>query len=103
METSRAAQLTIRSAHERDRDRIWQIFQATIAPGDAFVYDPTTPRKEAMAYWLANGTRTFVAEEDGKIVGSYATEEIIIANQVSIFHQRLLAVSLSYHDPSESV
>ncbi len=24
-----------------------------------------------MAYWFANGTRTYVAEHDGKIVGSY--------------------------------
>jgi len=71
METSLARQLTIRGADERDHDRVWQIFQATIAPGDAFVYDPKTPREEAMAYWFANGTRTYVAEQDGRIVGSY--------------------------------
>jgi L-amino acid N-acyltransferase YncA len=71
METSVARQLTIRSADERDRDRIWQIFQATVAPGDSFVYDPKTPREEAMAYWFAKGTRTYVAEQDGRIVGSY--------------------------------
>ncbi|MFL6590431.1 MAG: GNAT family N-acetyltransferase [Chthoniobacterales bacterium] len=63
--------MTIRPAEERDRERVWEIFRATIAPGDSFVYDPKTPREEAMAYWFARGTRTYVAEQDGKIIGSY--------------------------------
>jgi L-amino acid N-acyltransferase YncA len=71
VETSGAGQVTIREATDRDRDAIWEIFRATVAPGDSFVYDPKTPREEAMAYWFAKGTRTYVAEENGKIVGSY--------------------------------
>jgi L-amino acid N-acyltransferase YncA len=63
--------LTIREANDRDRDSIWEIFRATVAPGDAFVYDPNTPREEAMAYWFGKGTCTYVAEQDGRIVGSY--------------------------------
>jgi L-amino acid N-acyltransferase YncA len=63
--------MNIRPATEADREPVWKIFEATIAPGDAFVYDPRTPREEAMAYWFAKGTRTYVAEENGKIVGSY--------------------------------
>jgi len=63
--------LNIRSATDKDRDAIWEIFRATVAPGDAFVYDPKTPREEAEAYWFAKGTRTYVAEQDGKVVGSY--------------------------------
>jgi L-amino acid N-acyltransferase YncA len=66
-----AAALTIRAATDADRDAIWEIFQATVAPGDAFVYDPKTPREEAMAYWFAKGTRTYTAEQNGRIVGSY--------------------------------
>ena len=66
-----AAARTIRAATDVDRDAIWEIFRATVAPGDAFVYDPKTPREEAMAYWFAKGTRTYTAEQDGKIVGSY--------------------------------
>jgi L-amino acid N-acyltransferase YncA len=71
VETSGARKLTIRDANEHDREAVWKIFQATIAPGDAFVYDPNTSREEAMAYWFAAGTRTYVAEHDGKILGSY--------------------------------
>jgi L-amino acid N-acyltransferase YncA len=63
--------MNIRPALESDRDVVWKIFQATIVPGDAFVYDPNTPREEAMAYWFAKGTRTYVSEEEGKVVGSY--------------------------------
>jgi L-amino acid N-acyltransferase YncA len=63
--------LTIRDAQDSDRDAIWAIFRATVAPGDAFVYDPNTQRQEAMAYWFADGTRTYVAETDGRILGSY--------------------------------
>ena len=71
METAGTRTLTIREAGDRDRDAIWEIFRATVAPGDAFVYDPNTTREEAMAYWFADGTRTYVAELDGKVVGSY--------------------------------
>lgn len=61
----------IRAATEADRDAIWEIFRATVAPGDAFVYDPKTSREEAEAYWFAKGTRSYVAELDGRVVGSY--------------------------------
>src|SRR6185436_10053932 len=30
-----------------------------------------TSREEAEAYWFAEGTRTYIAEQDGKVVGSY--------------------------------
>jgi L-amino acid N-acyltransferase YncA len=61
----------IRAATDADRDAIWEIFHATVAPADAFVYDPNTPREEAEAYWFAMGTRTYVAEQNGKVAGSY--------------------------------
>jgi L-amino acid N-acyltransferase YncA len=65
------AGFNIRAATEKDRDAIWEIFRATVAPGDVFVYDPNTPRDEAEAYWFAKGTRTFAAEQNGKVVASY--------------------------------
>jgi len=66
-----AGALTVRAATDNDRDAIWKIFQATTAPGDSFVYDPNTSREEAFGYWFAAGTNTFVAERDGKVIGSY--------------------------------
>jgi ribosomal protein S18 acetylase RimI-like enzyme len=63
--------LTLRPATDNDRDTIWKIFQATVAPGDAFVHAPNISREEAMGYWFAPGTDTFVAEQGGQVIGSY--------------------------------
>ena len=63
--------MNIRTANKADEDAIWEIFQAVIAPGDTYVFDPGMSRQEAMAYWFAPGTHTYVAESDGRIVGTY--------------------------------
>ena len=63
--------VTIRAATIDDRESIWQIFQATVAPGDTFVYDPNTSREEALGYWFGADTLTFVAVQDGRVIGSY--------------------------------
>jgi L-amino acid N-acyltransferase YncA len=63
--------VTIREATERDRDAVWEIFHAVVAGGDTYVFDPETPRDEALAYWFQQGTRTYVAESGGRVVGTY--------------------------------
>jgi ribosomal protein S18 acetylase RimI-like enzyme len=65
------AGLIICPATDDDRDAIWKIFQATIVAGDAFVYGPNTSREEALEYWCAADKATFVAEQNGKVMGSY--------------------------------
>jgi ribosomal protein S18 acetylase RimI-like enzyme len=72
-----ATGVMIRAATESDQDAIWKIFQATIAAGDAFVFDATTSREKALGYWCAEDAATFVAEQNGKVLGSY----ILRANQ----------------------
>jgi ribosomal protein S18 acetylase RimI-like enzyme len=62
--------VTIREAAAQDRDAIWKIFQATVAPGDSFVYDPNTSREEALGYWFGPGTLTYVATKGDKVIGS---------------------------------
>lgn len=69
--------VVIRAATENDHDAIWKIFQTTIAAGDAFVFDANTSRAQALGYWCAEETATFVAEQNGKVLGSY----ILRANQ----------------------
>ena len=66
-----AGGVIIRAATENDRDAIWKIFQATIAAGDAFVFDANTSREKALGYWCAGDAATFVAEQNGKVLGSY--------------------------------
>jgi L-amino acid N-acyltransferase YncA len=61
----------IRIATQADEDAIWTIFQAVIAPGDTYVFDPQMPREEALAYWMHPDARTYVLETDGHVVGTY--------------------------------
>jgi len=69
--------LEIRSATNDDRDAIWNIFHAIVAAGDTYAFDPKISCGEALAYWFRADTHTYVAEEDGRVVGTY----ILKANQ----------------------
>jgi L-amino acid N-acyltransferase YncA len=61
----------IRLATEADRDAIWKIFREVVAAGDTYALDPNISRENALAYWFAPGTHTYVAESDGTINGTY--------------------------------
>jgi ribosomal protein S18 acetylase RimI-like enzyme len=50
---------------------VWPIFQAVVAGGDVFVYPPDTTYAEGLRIWTAPPARAFLAERDGKAVGSY--------------------------------
>jgi L-amino acid N-acyltransferase YncA len=63
--------MTIRPATAADADAIWRIFQAVIAPGDTYTFTPDTTELEAVAYFLAPGITSFVAEDEGRVVGMY--------------------------------
>ena len=69
--------LDIRLATETARDAIWNIFHGIVAPGDTYAFDPRISREDALAYWFRADTHTYVAEEDGHVVGTY----ILRANQ----------------------
>jgi L-amino acid N-acyltransferase YncA len=60
----------IRRATRDDDDAIWRIFQAVIAPGDTYVFDPAMPREDALAYWFHRDARAYVLEHEGRIVGT---------------------------------
>ena len=55
--------MKIRRAIESDRDAIWNIFHEVVASGDTYALDPNISRNDALAYWFASGTHTYVAEE----------------------------------------
>jgi ribosomal protein S18 acetylase RimI-like enzyme len=56
--------LDIRLATEGDRDAIWNIFHAVVAPGDTYAFDPGISREDALAYWFREDTHTYVAAQD---------------------------------------
>jgi L-amino acid N-acyltransferase YncA len=63
--------MKIRKADEADRDAIWKIFHGVVAAGDTYAIDPDMSREEALAYWSATDTQTYVAESTGRVVATY--------------------------------
>lgn len=63
--------IKIRRAAAADQDSIWAIFHAVVAPGDTYAFDPKISRDQALAYWFAAGTHTYVAVQDREILGTY--------------------------------
>jgi ribosomal protein S18 acetylase RimI-like enzyme len=63
--------MLIRPAREDDADAIWAIIGPTIRAGETYALDPEMSREEALAYWTGPERETFVAEEDGQVLGTY--------------------------------
>jgi L-amino acid N-acyltransferase YncA len=63
--------LDMRPGTDSDRDAIWEIFREVIVAGETYPLDKDISRDEAVAYWFQGQTHVFVAENNGKIVGSY--------------------------------
>jgi L-amino acid N-acyltransferase YncA len=63
--------MIIRPARAEDGPAIWSILEPTIRAGETYALDPAMPREMAIAYWLGADRETFVAEDDGTIVGTY--------------------------------
>lgn len=59
----RLAAMKIRPATDADRDAIWNIFHEVVAAGNTYALDPNISREDALAYWFAPGTHTYVAEQ----------------------------------------
>lgn len=64
-------EVKIRFATDADRDAIWEMFHDVISAGDVFAFDPRMPPAEALAFWCGADKHVYVAEEDGRVLGSY--------------------------------
>jgi len=56
---------------------MWRIFRAVVATETTYVFSPETPREDALAYWFGPSVTSYVAEDEGGIVGMYK----IVPNQ----------------------
>lgn len=63
--------MLIRPATQDDADAIWAIIGPTIRAGETYTIDPDITEEAAQARWLGRDRETFVAVEDGRIVGTY--------------------------------
>ena len=63
--------LTIRTATASDHDAIWRILEPTFREGATYPIPRDVSREDALAYWFASGNSVFVAEDGGRVLGTY--------------------------------
>jgi len=63
--------MLIRPARPEDAVVLWSIIGAVIRAGETYTLDRQMSEGDALAYWLAADKETFVAEENGVILGTY--------------------------------
>jgi ribosomal protein S18 acetylase RimI-like enzyme len=63
--------LLIRAATAADQTAIWAILEPIIRAGETFALPRDMGEADAIAYWTGPGRDTFVAEADGRVVGTY--------------------------------
>jgi L-amino acid N-acyltransferase YncA len=61
----------IREATGADRTAILEIILPIIRDGTTYALDRDMGEDEALSYWTESGKETFVAEEEGQILGTY--------------------------------
>lgn len=63
--------MLIRKAESHDKAAIAAILMLTIREGSTYTLDADMSKADALAYWLASDKQTFVAEDNGQILGTY--------------------------------
>jgi ribosomal protein S18 acetylase RimI-like enzyme len=63
--------MQVRPALVSDDDAIWAIIGPTIRAGETYALPRDMSRAAALSYWNSPGHEVFVAEEDGKVLGTY--------------------------------
>jgi ribosomal protein S18 acetylase RimI-like enzyme len=63
--------MLIRPATEDDAAAIWAIIGPTIRAGETYALPRDMSEAAALSYWMGTDRETFVAIEDGRIVGTY--------------------------------
>lgn len=63
--------MIIRPSSAQDAPAIWRILEPVIRAGETYTLDRNMSEAEALAYWMSDDKETFVAEDDGHVVGTY--------------------------------
>lgn len=61
----------IRPAQASDDDAVWSILEPIIRAGDTYTLPCEISREDALSFWFSEDHEVFVAENDGRIVGTY--------------------------------
>ena len=63
--------MTIRAAGPDDKASIWRVMEPIIRAGETYALPRDMSEADALAYWHSPSHEVFVAERDGKVVGTY--------------------------------
>ncbi len=63
--------MNIREATREDFEKIWPIFHQIAAAGETYAYSRDTTKEQAVKIWMDAPRKTFVFEDDGRILGTY--------------------------------
>ena len=63
--------MQIREATTDDFKQIWPIFSEIVSKGTTYSYPRTTSQDEALELWMQMPRKTFVAEQNGKVLATY--------------------------------
>lgn len=63
--------MRIRNVEQRDAQGIIEIILPVIRAGETYALDTNMSESDALMYWTGPDKETFVAEEDGVILGTY--------------------------------
>ena len=65
----------IRTATPEDYDQIWDIIKEVISKGDTYAFDPNSSKQAMLEYWCGDDRHTYVATDNGEIVGSFVIKD----------------------------
>jgi len=63
--------LSVRPFGSDDAEAIWLMLQPILSAGEVYALPAGWNREQGLAYWLAPAHEVFVAEDRGRLVGSY--------------------------------
>ena len=63
--------MLIRPATADDRDSLWRVIEPAIRAGETFTLERDMSKQAALAFWTAADKETFVAEDEGVVLGTY--------------------------------
>jgi len=63
--------MLIRPARKDDEAAIWSIIEPAIRAGETYALPRDMSKRDALSYWMGPDRETFVAENDGRVLGTY--------------------------------
>ena len=63
--------MVIRQATQADEDAIWAILEPMIRAGETYPLPLDMTRPEALAHWFQPAHEVFVADDEGRVVGTF--------------------------------